>query len=125
MSTFVHENKRSLLAFELASVNSLAEAAQKFLVCHKTIYRQLKKPEFRLLVHRYRDQMLASAVGRLTNCMIRAADSLGSTLDSDNPHIRVRASRAIISLGLDLRDAVETNGRLDEVESELESRRMA
>lgn len=125
MSTIVHEKKRSLLAFELASGTSVADAAEKFGVSRKTIYRQLKKPEFQHLVNRLRGQMVAGAMGRMAQSMSRAADSLGSLVDSDNPHIRVRASRAIISLGMKLREAVELSDRIDKLERDQENRGQA
>ena len=54
--------------------------------------------------------------------MTRGADVLAQMLDSPKDHIRIRAARALISLGLRLRESVDLTARMREVELELSRR---
>jgi len=122
MSGFVMLGKRSLLALELAAGNTVAEAAATVGVSERTVYRQLKKTDFREKVRQLKDTILDGATSRMGHRMNKAVDTLYTMLDDENSSIRIRASRAIIGLGLKMRDAVDTNERLNEVERELAER---
>ncbi|MSR54227.1 MAG: hypothetical protein EXS09_13180 [Gemmataceae bacterium] len=125
MSQNDHAGKRSLLLHGLVSGKSVAQAAEAAGVSLKTAYRQLNKPEFRERLNQLRGYMLAGATSRMANGMDHAVDALFTLLNDENSSIRIRASRAIIGLGLKMRDAVETNERLTEVERELAERGMS
>jgi len=122
MSQFDHQGKRSLLLFELVAGKSVADAAQAAGISLKTAYRQLKKPAFRERLNQLRGYMLASATSRMANGMSQAVDTFFTLLNDESSSIRLRAARAIIGLGLKMRDAVDTNERLNEVERELAER---
>jgi len=122
MSQNVAPEKRSLLALALASGSSIGDAAEKFGLSRRTVERWLAKPPFRRLIARLRSEMLASALGRMTGNMSRAADTVASLLEGAEPHIRLRAARALLSLGLRMQDAVDLTERVRELERELAQR---
>jgi len=111
--------KDSFLALALASGVSIADAAAQADVGRTTVYRKLENPEFRRMVADYRDQLICTALGRITDNLTRGADVLTQMLDSPKDHIRIRAARILFSLGIKLRDSVELASRMREVELEL------
>jgi predicted ArsR family transcriptional regulator len=122
MSQNVVPGKRSLLAWALASGQSIAQAAEQFGVSRRTVERHLARPEFRRRVTQLRAELIASALGRMADNMTRAADTIAALLDSDEQHIRLRAGRAMLSLGLRLRDSVEIADRIQHLEDEFDRR---
>jgi hypothetical protein len=111
--------KDSMLAIALASGESISQVAEQAGIERSTIYRKLENPEFRRLVAEYRDRLIATALGRIAENMTRGADVLAQMLDAPEPHIRIRAARALFSLGMKLRDSVDLTMRMREVELEL------
>src|SRR5229473_3789608 len=104
MSAFVRSEKNLELALVLASGATATAAAEKVQVCTKTVHRKLAKPAFRQLVANLRGQLIANALGRMANNMTRAADALAALLDSQDERVRLRTARAVLSLGLRMRD---------------------
>jgi hypothetical protein len=122
MSHNVAPEKKSLLAWALASGHSIAQAAEQFGISRRTVERHLARPAFRQRVARLRGELIANALGRMADNMTRAADTVSRLLDSDNPVVALRAARALLSLGLRLRDSVELADRIDQLETELARR---
>lgn len=112
--------KDSMLAIALASGASISEAASQANVERSTIYRKLEHPEFRRQVAEFRDRLISTALGRLADNMTRAADALTGMLDAPEPHIRLRAIRLLFTLSIRLRDSIDFNTRMGELETELE-----
>jgi hypothetical protein len=119
MSQNVPPEKRTLLALALASGTPVGIAAEQTGVSRKTVARYLAKPAFRRLVARLRGDMLATALGRMTENMTRAADTVAALLDAPEPHIRLRAARALMSFGLKFRESVDVTDRIRDLEGEL------
>jgi hypothetical protein len=115
--------KDTTLALALASGTSIADAATKIGVCRQTVYRKLEEPDFARLVCEFRDKLIAVALGRIADNLTRAADALAGLLDSSEPHIRIRAARALFSMGVRLRDSLDLTARMRAVETELAARR--
>ena len=111
--------KDTTLALALASGISIADAAAQADVGRTTVYRKLENPEFRRLVAEYRDRLISTALGRITDNMTRAAEALAQMIDSPEPHIRIRAIRTLFSFGMRMRDSIDLNTRMREVELEL------
>jgi Homeodomain-like domain len=122
MSHNVAPGKKSLLAWALASGKSIAQAAEQFGVSRRTVERHLARPEFRRRVVRLRGELIGNALGRMAENMTRAADTVNRLLDSDDPAVALRAARALLSLGLRLRDSVELTDRIQELEDEVARR---
>jgi hypothetical protein len=108
-----------LLAQTLASGTSVPDAAAQFGVSRRTVERALAKPAFRRLVARFRGELIAAALGRMADNMTRAADAIARLLDAKDPAVRLRAARALMSLGLRLRDSVDVTDRIQNLEREL------
>lgn len=122
MSQNVAAQKKSQLAhlaMALASGVSITDAAEQAGVCRKTVQRALARPAFRRLVARYRNELIAAALGKMADSMTRAADAIAGLLDEQDPAIRLRAARALVSLGQRLRDSVDVSDRINEIELEL------
>lgn len=120
MSQIETENKDVLLAMAIASGASSTAAAQQLELSRSTVKRRLADADFRQLVSELRREMLASALGRMTNNMTRAADTVAELMDAEQPQIRLRAARAMLTLGLRLHDSLETCERIDALEQELD-----
>lgn len=119
MSPDVALEKDVNLALALAAGTTTAEAAAQFGVSQRTVQRQLLDPEFRKLVFDLRNQYISRALGRMAESMAAAADKLVALLQSDKPNLQLRTARAILSLGLRLRDSVDVSERLRQLEEEL------
>ena len=122
MTKNVGKEKRSLLALALASGTSIKDAAAEAGISRRTVERCLARLTFRQLVARLRGEMVATALGRLTDNMTRAADAVAALLDAPEPHIRLRAARTLMSLGLKFRDSVDVTDRIRDLECELAHR---
>ena len=119
MSQNVAPEKRTLLALALASGTPIGEAAEQAGVCRKTVERWLAKPGFRRLVSRIRGQMLAAALGCMTDSMTRAARTVAALLDAPEAHVRLRAARTLMSFGLRFRESVDVTDHIHQLEREL------
>jgi hypothetical protein len=119
MASFGTTEKKVALALALASGATAPQAAEQTGVSLRTVHRKLANPAFRRLVSRLRGEMLAAALGRMAENMTRAADTVAALLDVEDPAIRLRAARALLSLGLRLRDSVDLGDRVRELEREL------
>jgi nicotinic acid phosphoribosyltransferase len=119
MSPNVPSEKRTLLALALASGTPVGEAADQAGICRKTVQRWLAKPAFRRLVSRIRGQMLATALGYMTDNMTRAARTVAELLDAPEAHVRLRAARTLMSFGLRFRQSVDLTDQVHQIEREL------
>jgi hypothetical protein len=119
MSQIDASEKDVVFALALASGTTTAAAAVQTGVSRRTLERRLAEPEFRRLVADLRGQLVARALGRLADTMTRAADALAGLLDTPDDRVRLRAARAVLSLGTRLRDSVDLTERVHELEQEL------
>ena len=122
MTQFDTENKDVLLAMAIASGANASAAAREMELSLSTVQRRMTDPKFRQLVAELRQELLMTALGRVSHNMTRAADTVAALLDAEEPHIRLRAARALMTLGIKLRDSVELSERMKEVEDALERR---
>jgi transposase-like protein len=122
MSLDVAPEKDSLVALALASGRSIAAVAETAGVHRRTIERWMHDPAFRRQVVELRGELIATALGRLADNMTRAADTVAALLDAPEPHLRLRAARALFGFGLRLRETVDIGDRVRELEAELARR---
>ena len=66
-----------------------------------------------------RDELIGQALGRLADNMTLASDEIAALLKAENPALRLRAARAMLTFGLRLRDSVDLTERMRQVELEL------
>ena len=108
-----------VLALALARGDNLVTAAAACGVSERTVRRRLAQPEFRRRVEQLRGEMGAGALGQLTDSMTGAVTTLKCLLDAKAEAVRLGAARALVELGLKVRDQVELERRLAEVEGRL------
>ena len=122
MSRFDTSEKDSLLATTLASGSSAVDAAGQLNISIATVKRRLADPDFRRQVADLRAEMVSDALGYMSDNLTRAARSVTGLLDAPEPHIRLRAARILLSLTLRVRDAVDVDARIHDLEEELARR---
>ena len=76
-------------------------------------------PAFRKLVADLRAELVSRAMGRLVGNMANAADAIAGLLGAEDDGVRLRAAKALLTLGLRLRDSVDVNDRLRDLEEQL------
>ena len=101
----------------LAAGATLAQAAAKAGVSERTVYRRLADPAFRQQLRALQAEMAQRAADLLLASTLQATKTLLDLLAPSTPaSVRRAAARDIIELGLDLRQAVELEDRLNALE---------
>src|SRR5260221_5101440 len=106
------------MAQALTGGPTFAEAAAKANMSERRAYRWLAKAEFRLRVARIQQAIARRASGRLSDGMAEAAAALRELLKDGDPAVRLRAARALLDLGPRLRDSIELEARLVDLEQQ-------
>jgi transposase-like protein len=107
------------VAVALASGATTAAAAKKGGVCERTVRSWMSQPRFRARVDRLRGEAVSSAVALLSKDMVSAAQVLKKLMRSQREDVRLRAARAVLELGVRLRDEEELRRRVEELERRL------
>jgi hypothetical protein len=108
-----------VLAVALASGLTVEAAARQANVAPRTVYRRLGDPDFLREVDTLRADMVGQALGRLTESMTAAADTLRALLAARGESVRLGAARSILELPLRLREAAELAQRVRDLEGRL------
>jgi hypothetical protein len=103
----------------VASGQSLRDAAATAALSERTAARRWADPAFRQRVTELRADMVQRVLGRTTDGMTEAADTLRQLLNSPSHSARLGAARALLELGVKLRENVELEQRLADLESKL------
>jgi hypothetical protein len=101
---------------DLDELTRLREAARAAGVGERTAGRRAADPGFRRRVAELRAEMVARALGRMADGMATAADTLRALLGADSENVRLGAARALLELGVKLRESVELQERLQALE---------
>jgi len=89
------------LALLLASGETTEQAAVKAGVSQSTLFRRLKKPEFRAKVDEIRAQVMERTVGRLSEIAVEAAEALGQLVrEAKAETTKVHAIRLVLEFSL-------------------------
>jgi hypothetical protein len=108
------------LLLALACGATAEGAARQCGLSERTVYRRLAEPEFRRQLQRVRADMVQRTAGALTAA---ATESVRTLLElqkpSSPPSVRLGAARAILEIGLKLREVSELEERLAELEERL------
>jgi hypothetical protein len=110
------------LALALASGKTITEAAAIAGLSRRTATRRVADPTFRLRVAELRAEMVGRALGKMADGMAAAADTLRGLLDAEGESVRLGAARSILELGNKLRESVELEQRLADLEQRLAER---
>jgi hypothetical protein len=116
-------NADEALLLTLACGATAEAAAQKAGVSLRTVRRRLAQPAFRQRLQQVRGDMVQRTAGALTAAATEAVRTLLELQKPPNPPaVRLAAARAVLDLGLKLREAAELEERLAELERRLEAR---
>lgn len=113
------QNADEALAAALATGQTLRAAAVTAGIAERTAARRWADPAFRRRVSDLRGQLVNAAVGRLADGMGDAADVLRKLLAADSENVRLGAARSLIELGVKLRESVELEERIADIENRL------
>jgi hypothetical protein len=116
-------NADEALATLLAAGRTLRDAAAAAGIAERTAARRWADPEFRTRVGQLRSDMVAAAAGTMADGMSSAAGTLKSLLESPSDTVRLGASRAMIELGVKLRESDELERRVAALEASLNQRK--
>lgn len=119
MSQNQRHRSDDLLVLALARGETLTTAAQLAGVSARTVNRRLTLSDFRAEVQRARAQLVDAAAGKITNGLDAAAECLRKLLTSDSDAIKLSAARALFDIGIRLKEVVELESRLLDVEERL------
>jgi transposase-like protein len=106
------------LALTIASGQTLSEAAAATGIGERTARRRWADPAFRQRVKEMRAEMVSRAAARMGDGMVEAADVLRKLLKAKKEGVRLAACRAMLELGVRLRDAAEYEARLQALEAD-------
>lgn len=109
-------NADEALALALATGRTLRDAAGTSGVSERTAARRWADPAFRLRVSQLRGDMVQRSLGRMADGMGEAADVLRQLLAAESESVRLGAARSLLELGVRLRESVELERRLAELE---------
>jgi predicted transcriptional regulator len=116
------ENSDDAVILALASGRTVRETSDETLVSQRTIFRRLGDPEFVRRVNEARAEMFSQAVGRLAAITGKAATRLEELFQSESDSVALGACRAVLELGAKLRETVELEQRIAELERRSEQK---
>ena len=124
--TVAHRGRRNAdenLALALASGKTLRDAAAVVGIAERTATRRWADPTFRQRVAELRGEMVGHALGRMADGMGEAADVLRQLLGAESESVRLGACRAILELGVKLRESVDLEERFAAMERRAEGKK--
>jgi hypothetical protein len=109
------------LLMALACGATIQAAAKQSGLAERTIYKRLKQPDFQLRLRDVQTDILKRTTGALTAA---ATESVRTLLELQKPGVppstRLGAARAVLELGIKMREIVELEVRLVELEQRVE-----
>jgi hypothetical protein len=111
------KNEDALL-LALACGATVEAAARQCGLAERTVYRRLKEPEFRDRLQGVRSEMVQRAAGVLTAAASEAVRTLlALQKQAVPPAVRLGAARAVLEMGMKLREVVDLETRMNELEA--------
>jgi len=99
---------------------TVENAARQCGVTERTVYRRLRDPEFQRRLLEVRADMVQRTAGMLTAAAMEAVKTLLSLQKESIPAaVRLGAARAVLELGVKLREAMELEQRIVALEKQL------
>jgi len=105
------------LVIALATGSSIREAARLAGFSERTARRRNADSDFQNRVSAARDELWGAAIGKLADTAAEAVATLRELLSCDDPKVRLGAARAVLAVAPHLREAVEHEKRLTELEA--------
>jgi len=116
MSQKVTKKAEDAIILALAAGATVREAAEQAKVCERTIFRRLDERTFVGRINEARGRMFAKAIGQLATSATKAATRLEELLQSESDSVCLSAARAVLELGVRLRESVELEERIAALE---------
>jgi|SRR6516165_3783218 hypothetical protein len=111
------------LLMALACGSSVETAAHKAGVSKRTVYRHLEKPDFCQQLKDHRFEMLHRATSMLGAASMESVKTLLSLTERTYPPaVRLGAAKAVLDLGLKLREATDLEERMSKIEESVRVR---
>lgn len=115
---------KTAAALALAQGRATDEAGTAGGVSGRTVRRWLAQdPDFRRDVSRLRGELLDRAIGYLAAASVDAVTTLHQSLKAEAEPVRVRAATAILSSNVTLRESVDLERRIIELETAAQENR--
>lgn len=108
-------------AAALAAGGGVADAAKKAGIGRRTLTRWLTNPKFAARVDAMRTEAITGAMNRLGKSMASAADTLTALLKAPRAETRLRAAKAVLELGMKMKEHGELVQRVSDLEQRLAS----
>jgi hypothetical protein len=108
--------RQQAVAALLAAGKSAVAAAREAGVGERTVHTWLGTDGFRREVERLRGELFGAALGSLSGFLTKAVATLGELLDSDEEKIRLAAARGILADAATIRQSIDLNARIEELE---------
>src|SRR5262245_7853834 len=113
-------NADEALLLALACGATVEAAAQKAGISQSTAYRRLTEPAFRAHLQQVRADMVQRTAGALTAAAQEAVRTLLALQRDDAPApVRLGAARAVLEIGVKLRESADLEGRIAALEAQL------
>jgi hypothetical protein len=109
-------NADEALAALLAAGKTARDAAAEVGIAERTVARRLVDPKFRARIATLRAEMVQTALGKMSDGMTEAVDTLRMLLKAESDTVKLGAARSMIELVTKLRESTELNERLVRVE---------
>lgn len=115
-------NADQALLLALACGATIENAARSAGISESTAYRRLAEPDFKHRLHQVRADMVQRTAGALTAAAQEAVRTLlALQKDSVPAAVRLGAARAILELGVRLRESAEFEQRIAALEQQVQS----
>ena len=110
-------NADEALAAALAAGQTLRDAAVTAGLSERTAVRRWAEADFRRRVAELRAAAVERATGKLADGMAEAGDVLRALLKAESDSVKLGACRAMLEIGVKLRESVELETRLAALEA--------
>ena len=100
----------------LVASPTMAEGARLADVGRTTLYRLMNDHKFRTALERLRGEAAELAHTELRGLMLKGALVLAEAMEDPNAHVRVRAAKAALSIGLKAVDLKELRQRIERLD---------
>lgn len=105
----------------IASGSTQAEAGKAIDIPLRTVSRWMAGTKFRRLVNRLRDATIQAALSRLTSLAAKAVERIGVLIDAGaTDAVKLKASEAILSHMLKVRESVDFEDRILELDKRID-----
>jgi hypothetical protein len=111
-----HRKGDEAFVLALASGRTIKEAAEVAGIGYRTATRRLADPAFQRLVQQARADMVQRAVAKLADGLTEAVDTVRKLLGAKADTVKLGAARAMLELATKLRESVEIESRVCELE---------